>query len=106
GFKVVIAGRPNAGKSSLLNALAKRDVAIVTNVAGTTRDVLGVDLDIDGYLVHVMDTAGLRETEDEVEREGVRRAIKSLNEADLVLVLADCTDRDGFPVIPDEQKAV
>ena len=106
GFKVVIAGRPNAGKSSLLNALARRDVAIVTSIAGTTRDVLGVDLDIDGYLVHVMDTAGLRETEDEVEREGVRRALKSVNEADLVLVLRDCTDTESFPAIPDQLKAL
>ncbi|CAN7637899.1 tRNA uridine-5-carboxymethylaminomethyl(34) synthesis GTPase MnmE [Rhizobium sp. LjRoot254] len=101
GFRIVIAGRPNAGKSSLLNALAKRDVAIVTSVAGTTRDIIGVDLNIDGFLVHVMDTAGLRETDDEVEREGVRRALKSMDEADLVLALKDCLDPSDFPVSPD-----
>lgn len=87
GFRIAIVGAPNAGKSSLLNALARREVAIVTDVAGTTRDVLGVDLDLGGYLVHVMDTAGIRETEDEVEREGVRRAFRSIEQADLVLML-------------------
>ena len=87
GFRVAIAGAPNAGKSSLLNALARRDVAIVTEVAGTTRDVLGVDLDIGGYLVHLMDTAGIRDTDDVVEREGIRRAHRSIDQADLVLLL-------------------
>ena len=87
GFRVAIAGAPNAGKSSLLNALARRDVAIVTDVTGTTRDVLGVDLDIRGYLVHLMDTAGIRETDDAVEQEGVRRAFRSIAQADLVLHL-------------------
>jgi tRNA modification GTPase len=92
GFKVVIAGRPNAGKSSLMNALAKRDVAIVTEIPGTTRDLIGIDLDLGGYLVHLVDTAGLRETEDTVEAEGVRRARASLAGADLVLLLKDALD--------------
>ncbi|WP_221101798.1 tRNA uridine-5-carboxymethylaminomethyl(34) synthesis GTPase MnmE [Rhizobium binae] len=96
GFKVVIAGAPNAGKSSLMNALAKREVAIVTDIAGTTRDVLHVDLDIDGYLVKLYDTAGLREAEDRVEIEGVRRARIALRDADLVLLLVDMSD----PIIP------
>ncbi|WP_170964958.1 tRNA uridine-5-carboxymethylaminomethyl(34) synthesis GTPase MnmE [Rhizobium sp. M10] len=96
GLKVVIAGAPNAGKSSLLNALARRDVAIVTDIAGTTRDVLQVDLDIDGYLVKLYDTAGLREADDRVEMEGVRRARVALRDADLVLLLVDVSD----PVIP------
>lgn len=87
GFRIAIVGAPNAGKSSLLNALAKRDVAIVTDIAGTTRDVLGVDLDIGGYLVHLMDTAGIRETDDAVEQEGVRRAFRSIDQADFVLLL-------------------
>jgi tRNA modification GTPase len=87
GFRIAIVGAPNSGKSSLLNALARRDVAIVTDVAGTTRDVLGIDLDIGGYLVHLMDTAGIRETQDIVEREGVRRAFRSIDQADLVLLL-------------------
>lgn len=87
GFRIAIVGAPNAGKSSLLNALARREVAIVTDVAGTTRDVLGVDLDIGGYLVHLMDTAGIRETDDIVEREGVRRTFRSIEQADFVLML-------------------
>ncbi|MBB6485654.1 tRNA uridine-5-carboxymethylaminomethyl(34) synthesis GTPase MnmE [Rhizobium lusitanum] len=89
GLRVVIAGPPNAGKSSLINALAKREVAIVTDIAGTTRDVLHVDLNIDGYAVRLYDTAGLRETEELVEREGIRRALKTVADADLVLSLAE-----------------
>ena len=89
GLKVVIAGPPNAGKSSLMNVLAKREVAIVTDVAGTTRDVLHVDLNIEGYAVRLYDTAGLRETDEIVEREGIRRALKTVADADLVLSLAE-----------------
>lgn len=98
GLKVVIAGPPNAGKSSLLNYLAQRDVAIVTDVPGTTRDVLHVDLDIGGYAVRLYDTAGLRETDDVVEREGIRRTRLSLQQADLVLLLSDddVTDAADF----------
>ncbi|WP_086997416.1 tRNA uridine-5-carboxymethylaminomethyl(34) synthesis GTPase MnmE [Rhizobium sullae] len=91
GFKVVIAGAPNAGKSTLMNALAQREVAIVTNIAGTTRDVLHVDLDINGFLVKLYDTAGLRDTDEFVEREGVRRAERIISEANLVLYLEDMT---------------
>lgn len=100
GFRIAIVGAPNAGKSSLLNALARRDVAIVTDIAGTTRDVLGIDLDIGGYLVHVMDTAGIRESEDIVEQEGIRRAFRSIEQADLVLSLRDSRDRGGEGHIP------
>jgi tRNA modification GTPase len=89
GFKVVIGGPPNAGKSSLLNCLASRDVAIVTDIAGTTRDVLSVDLDIDGYLVRFFDTAGLHDSTDVVEREGIRRAAIAAEQADLILELQD-----------------
>ena len=89
GLKVVIAGAPNAGKSSLMNALARREVAIVTDIAGTTRDVLHVDLNIEGYAVKLYDTAGLRETEEIVEREGIRRALRTVADADLVLSLAE-----------------
>lgn len=95
GFKVVIAGRPNAGKSSLMNALAMRDVAIVTDIAGTTRDVLHVDLSMDGYLVRLYDTAGLRETDEIVEREGIRRAEKIIAEADLVIFIEDVSIESG-----------
>ncbi len=89
GYKVVIAGPPNAGKSSLLNALAKRDVAIVTEIAGTTRDILHVDIDLEGYLVRFFDTAGLRSTDDRVELEGVRRALSAIEKADLILNLEE-----------------
>lgn len=90
GLKVVIAGPPNAGKSSLLNHLARRDVAIVTDIPGTTRDVLHVDLDLGGFAVRLYDTAGLRDTEDLIEQEGIRRARRSLADAHLVLLLSDC----------------
>lgn len=89
GFKVVIAGAPNAGKSSLMNWFAQRDVAIVTDIAGTTRDVLHVDINLNGYLVKLYDTAGLRDTADIVEQEGIKRAQVALTNADLVLFLAD-----------------
>lgn len=89
GFKVAIVGAPNAGKSSLLNAMAKREVAIVTDIAGTTRDILTVDLDLDGYLVKLYDTAGLRDATDLVEQEGIRRARQAAGSADLVLQLTD-----------------
>ncbi len=89
GLRVAIIGAPNAGKSTLLNRLAKRDVAIVTDEAGTTRDVLEVPMDLDGYPVVLFDTAGLRETDSVVEREGIRRARLAAEQADLVLWLRD-----------------
>ena len=89
GFRVVIAGAPNAGKSTLLNTLAKRDVAIVTEIAGTTRDVLDVHLDLGGIKVIVSDTAGLRYSDDIVETLGIERAYVAMNSADLVLMLSD-----------------
>ena len=91
GMTVVIAGRPNAGKSSLLNALAGREAAIVTEIAGTTRDVLREHIHIDGMPLHVVDTAGLRATEDQVERIGVERALKAIGEADRILLVVDAT---------------
>ncbi len=91
GMTVVIAGRPNAGKSSLLNALAGREAAIVTEIAGTTRDVLREHIHIDGMPLHVVDTAGLRDTEDQVERIGVERALKAISEADRILLVVDAT---------------
>ncbi len=89
GIQVAIVGAPNAGKSTLLNRLAQRDVAIVTDIAGTTRDVLEVHLDLGGYPVMLLDTAGLRETVDKIEREGIRRATTRAAEADLKLCLFD-----------------
>ena len=89
GFTVALVGLPNVGKSSLLNALAARDVAIVTDVAGTTRDAISVPIDLDGFLINIVDTAGIRATEDAVERIGVARARAVAEAADLVLWLID-----------------
>lgn len=89
GLRVAIIGRPNAGKSSLLNALAGNDRAIVNAAAGTTRDVLRESLSLDGIMLELADTAGLRETDDEVEREGVRRAHGELQRADVALLVTD-----------------
>lgn len=97
GLRVVIAGRPNAGKSSLLNALAAREVAIVTDIAGTTRDVLREHILIDGLPLHVIDTAGLRESSDIVEQEGIRRAWREIGQADRVLLVLDASDASQEP---------
>ena len=94
GMTVVIAGRPNAGKSSLLNALAGRDSAIVTPLAGTTRDLLREHIQIDGMPLHVIDTAGLRDSDNPVEQEGVRRAWQQMEQADRVLLVID--DQEGL----------
>jgi tRNA modification GTPase len=96
GLRVAIIGRPNAGKSSLLNALAGSDRAIVNAIAGTTRDVLRESLSLDGIALELADTAGLRETDDEVEREGVRRAHGELARADVALLVTDapCAEKD------------
>ena len=103
GFKVAILGRPNAGKSTLLNQLAKREAAIVTDIPGTTRDVIEVRLTLGGYVVWISDTAGLRETSDIVEAEGVRRAFKTAEEADLRIWLYDSReDFDSARVQPGD----
>lgn len=91
GFQVVIVGKPNAGKSSLLNLLSGQDAAIVTEVAGTTRDVLREQIDIDGLAVELVDTAGLRNDPDRIEAEGIRRAREALSSADSVLWIQDAT---------------
>ena len=92
GLYLAIIGPPNAGKSSLLNLLAKRDAAIVSDIAGTTRDVIDVHLDLDGYPVIVADTAGLREAGDSIEIEGVRRARERADDADMKLAVFDSSD--------------
>ena len=94
-MKVVIAGRPNAGKSSLLNALAGREAAIVTDIAGTTRDVLREHIHIDGMPLHIIDTAGLREATDEVERIGISRAWTEIEQADRIILMLDSSDPDS-----------
>lgn len=98
GFRITIVGEPNVGKSTLLNALAKADVAIVSDEAGTTRDVIEVQLDLGGFPVRLVDTAGVREGAGDVEREGVRRALARAEDADLRLVLVRA---DQWPIIPD-----
>lgn len=96
GMRVVIAGRPNAGKSSLLNALSGRESAIVTNIAGTTRDVLREHIHIDGMPLHIIDTAGLRDSPDEVEQIGIQRAWQEIQQADRVLLMVDSRSTDQF----------
>lgn len=102
GLTVVIAGRPNAGKSSLLNRLAGYDAAIVTEIPGTTRDVLRERIAIDGLPLHVLDTAGLREAGDVVEAEGVRRAQAEMARADRVLFVVDSSDPEAVAGLPDD----
>lgn len=106
GLQVVLMGAPNAGKSSLLNAIAGRDVAIVTEEAGTTRDIIEVHLDLGGYPVTLVDTAGVRETEGLVEREGIRRAAERGRNADLVLWAEEpegtSVDSKGGSGLPEE----
>nr|VFK67888.1 MAG: tRNA modification GTPase trmE [Candidatus Kentron sp. UNK]VFK73172.1 MAG: tRNA modification GTPase trmE [Candidatus Kentron sp. UNK] len=89
GLRIAIVGRPNVGKSSLLNTLAGRDTAIVTDIPGTTRDVLREHIHIDGYPLQLLDTAGLRETRDPVEQQGVRRALDTIKDADILLLVTD-----------------
>lgn len=102
GFRVAILGRPNAGKSSLLNALSQREVAIVTEEPGTTRDVLEVPLDLGGYPVILFDTAGIREADSKAEAEGVRRARRTAENSDLVIWLQDSTgESEPAPALPD-----
>ncbi len=104
GMSVVIAGRPNAGKSSLLNSLAGYEAAIVTDIEGTTRDILREHIHIDGMPLHVTDTAGLRNTADQVEKIGVERALKAINEADRILLVVDANSaeaHDPFALWPE-----
>ncbi len=104
GMSVVIAGRPNAGKSSLLNSLAGYEAAIVTDIEGTTRDTLREHIHIDGMPLHITDTAGLRDTADQVEKIGVERALKAINEADRILLVVDASStesNDPFALWPE-----
>jgi tRNA modification GTPase len=91
GLRVALVGAPNVGKSSLLNALAEQDIALVTNIAGTTRDRLVQEIVIDGVPIHIIDTAGLRDTDDPVERLGIERTWQEIERAQVVLVLRDAT---------------
>ena len=108
GFKIAIVGPTNAGKSSLLNYLSKRDVAIVSEIAGTTRDVIETHLNIDGYPVVVSDTAGIRESKDEIEKKGIKLALKSAENADLNLVMLEPKSADFTGFLKDlvNEKAI
>ncbi len=101
GMTVVLAGKPNAGKSSLLNALAGHDAAIVTDIAGTTRDVLRERIQIDGMPLHIIDTAGLHDSDNAVEQEGIRRAKLEIEKADKVLLLMDSTERENDQLLEE-----
>ena len=109
GMSVVILGSPNSGKSSLLNTLAGRDTAIVTNIAGTTRDVLREHIHIDGMPLHIIDTAGLRDSDDLIEQEGVKRAWKEADSADHILLIVDDSkgltdvDRETIQTLPENK---
>lgn len=102
GYTLVIAGRPNAGKSSLLNALAGHDAAIVTEIPGTTRDVLRERIQLDGLPVAILDTAGLRESPDVVEAEGIRRARREMQRADRILYVVDAADPEAVAAVESE----
>lgn len=95
GLTVVLVGAPNVGKSSLMNALAQSEVAIVTEIAGTTRDRIEHDINLDGLLVHLIDTAGVRETDDPVEKIGVERTLSAIENADVVLALTDASGAEN-----------
>ncbi len=101
GFKIAIVGPTNAGKSSLLNYLSKRDVAIVSEIAGTTRDVIETHLDLNGYPVVISDTAGIRESKNEIEKKGIKLALKRAEDADLKLVIIDPKNVDFTSVLKD-----
>lgn len=104
GFRVVIVGPPNAGKSSLLNAFAKREAVIVSDIAGTTRDAIDIHMDLNGYPVTFTDTAGLRETEEEIERKGIEIAKSKISDADLVICLFDA-EKDSVQIFENIEKA-
>ncbi len=112
GLSVAIAGKPNAGKSSLLNCFAGKDIAIVTDIAGTTRDILKEKINIDGMPVHILDTAGLRDSNDKIEQEGIKRAKDAFQQADLILVLIDVRDKNSaieaslIEPLPDKVKKI
>ena len=105
GIYVAIAGKPNAGKSSLLNSLTKQSSAIVTDIAGTTRDVLKETIHVDGMPVHIIDTAGLHNSNDVIEQEGIRRANMEIKNADIILLVYDSNDSEfDLTILPDSVK--
>jgi len=101
GFRIAIVGPSNAGKSSLLNYLSKRDAAIVSEIAGTTRDVIETHLNFDGYPVVVSDAAGIRDSKDEIEKKGIKLALNRAEDADLKLVIVSAKNVDFTKVLKD-----
>jgi tRNA modification GTPase len=104
GLSIAILGAPNAGKSQLLNAIAKREVAIVSETAGTTRDIIDVHLDLNGYPAIISDTAGIREADNDIEHEGIMRALKKAENADIKVVMFDCTqmaEKEGLDLVDE-----
>ncbi len=101
GFQIAIIGEPNVGKSSLINLLSEKDVAIVSNIAGTTRDVVETYLDIEGFPVVLADTAGLRENAEEIEAEGIKRAVRKAEESDLILHVCDIKNYPSKDSLPE-----
>lgn len=112
GIKLVIAGKTNVGKSSLLNALAREDRAIVTDIPGTTRDIIEEDINLKGIMLKIIDTAGIRETEDEIEKLGIERTRKNIEDSDLVILVVDASaeldqrDMGIFDIIKDKRLLV
>lgn len=106
GLRLVIAGKPNAGKSSLLNALCGHETAIVTDVAGTTRDTIEQTIDVDGLPVHIVDTAGLRDSQDTVEKIGIQRALKAIEGADHTLLVCDALDLEEKAIVAADHTIV
>ena len=105
GASIVLTGKPNAGKSSLMNRLTGRETAIVTDIPGTTRDVIGEALQLDGIPLRLLDTAGIRDSDDEIELEGVKRARAARAEADLILHLVDAS-KDQPPTASGSREVV
>lgn len=105
GIHLALIGRPNAGKSSLMNALTQRDTAIVSAVAGTTRDIVKEKIELAGIPVHILDTAGLRDSDDVIEQEGVRRTHNALKQADVILLLADAQYQEDLAMLLNEYAA-
>lgn len=108
GFRIVISGETNAGKSSLINAFAKRNAVIVSDIEGTTRDAIDINLDIDGYPVIITDTAGIRETDNPIEKQGIDIAKEKIQQADIVLALYDATkyEQSSFPILDNYEGKV
>ena len=102
GYQIAIVGAPNVGKSSLINSLTKREVAIVSQTAGTTRDIVEAHLDVAGFPVVLADTAGLRDSKEEIEAEGIRRAVKKAEQADLILFVQDVKRYPKAEKLPKE----